>query len=175
MNKIVTNDNSNAVLRALAEKVPVADILSPEIQGIIQDMSTALRDTDDGIGIAAPQIGVSKQIFIASEEALFDAPEKMTPEAEKKTKKDWKHYVFINPKIVTISKSTVHDAEGCLSVPGTYGLVTRAEKIKIRGLNEHGEKVERGASGLFARLFQHEMDHLRGVLFIDKAEDLHEI
>lgn len=175
MKKIVTNDTNNEVLRALAEEVPVADIPSPEIQGIIEDMSAALRDTDDGIGIAAPQIGVSKQIFIASEEALFDTPEKMTPEVEEKTKKDWKHFIFINPEIITLSKSTVHDAEGCLSVPGTFGLVTRAEKIKIRGFNEHGEKVERGASGLFARLFQHEIDHLNGILFIDKAEDLHEI
>jgi len=163
------------MLRETATEVPVGDILGSEIQKIIKDMSDALRSTEDGIGIAAPQIGVSKRIFVASEEALFDASEKITPDIEKKTKKDWKHFIFINPEIVTVSKSTTHDAEGCLSVPGTYGLVTRSEKIKIRGYNELGKKVERGASGLFARLFQHEIDHLNGILFIDKAADLEKI
>ncbi len=164
---IITVDND--VLRKKAELIPVEEITSPEIQKIIKDMSDALRNTKDGIGIAAPQIGISKQIFIASEEALQENPE------EQKTKEEWEHYVFINPEIIKISKTKTGGSEGCLSVPQKYGQVERADKVKIKAYNEKGEQIERGASGLFARLFQHEVDHLSGVLFIDKADKVIEI
>lgn len=166
---VTTTDKDAAVLRETALSVTPDEFGTPALQKICSDMSDALRNTSDGIGIAAPQIGISKRIFVASEEAL------LIDEASKKEKKDYEHYVFINPEVVAISKAKINDAEGCLSVPGTYGIVKRAEKIKIRGYDMDGNNIERGASGLFARLFQHEIDHLNGILFIDKATDLHNI
>jgi len=165
MRAIVTTTSDNALLRKKAEAVPVAEISSPRIQQIIKDMSEALRATVDGIGIAAPQIGESLRIFIASEEAVALDP-------TTKTKAEWLHWVFINPEITSIALTTEEDSEGCLSVPGTFGITKRAEKATIRAFNEHGQAVERSATGLLARLFQHEVDHLNGKLFIDHATDL---
>jgi len=165
MRPIVTTTSNNALLRKKARDVPVADITSPHIQEIIHDMSEALRATVDGIGIAAPQIGESLRIFIASEEAVALDP-------TSKTKAEWLHWVFINPEITNIATSTEEDSEGCLSVPGTFGITKRAERATIRAYNERGQLVERQATGLLARLFQHEVDHLNGRLFIDHATDL---
>lgn len=160
-------------LRATAEPVSPEEIGSLEIQKIIKKMSDALRATDDGIGIAAPQINVSKRIFLASEEALaIDRGEMEDEESSRKKspkKATWKYYVFINPEIINQSVRKNTSAEGCLSVPKKYGMVERADKIKVRALDEKGNIFERGASGLFARLIQHEVDHLNGILFVDKA------
>jgi peptide deformylase len=162
---IVTTTTHADVLRGTAKEVSLSDIPSDHIQDVIARMSEALRATKDGVGIAAPQIGEPLRIFIASEEALFDDDDR----PEEKTKKDWKHYIFINPSIINTSKSIQHGPEGCLSVPGVYGEVPRAEKVRVRAYNEKGKVFERGASGLFARLMQHEVDHLNGTLFIDHA------
>ena len=118
----------NKTLREKAERVYLDKITSPEIQQTIQTMSDTLAATSDGIGIAAPQIGVPLQIFIASEEALFERKKDET----KNIKHHWKHFVFINPRVVKLSRKKKEDYEGCLSVPGKYGLVKRAEKITIR-------------------------------------------
>lgn len=128
-------------------------------------MSEALRATKDGVGIAAPQIGESLRIFIASEEALFEDEDR----PEGKTKNDWKHFIYINPVITNFSRQKQQGPEGCLSVPGIYGEVKRSMKVRVRAYDEHGKVFERGASGLFARLMQHEVDHLNGTLFIDHA------
>lgn len=128
-------------------------------------MSEALRATKDGVGIAAPQIGESLRIFIASEEALFEDEDR----PEGKTKNDWKHFIYINPVITNFSRQKQQGPEGCLSVPGIYGDVKRSMKVRVRAYDEHGNVFERGASGLFARLMQHEVDHLNGTLFIDHA------
>lgn len=177
-----------AILHKIAKEVPIKDIASPRIQRIIQDMSDTLRDSHDGIGIAAPQIGVSLRIFLASEEALIiDAKNgkhlvsaKMSDSVsnnaeEEKEQKAWRHFVFINPKLLKASRKKFDDSEGCLSVPNIFGTVPRAEKVKVAAYDEHGKKFERGASGLFARLLQHELDHLDGHLFLEKARELHRI
>lgn len=159
------------MLHAKAAEVPVDSISTPEIQAIIKDMSEALRKTADGIGIAAPQIGYSLRIFLASEEALhWEETDKH--EEEDRKKKKWEYYVFINPVITKTSRKKVVEAEGCLSVPGIYGRVDRAEKVSIEAYNEKGEKFSRGASRLYARVMQHEIDHLEGVLFLDRAKTL---
>jgi len=157
------------ILRAKAKQVHRDEIGSKKITDVIKKMSTVLRTTDDGIGIAAPQIGASLRIFLASEEALaIDRGE--TENAEKAEKKDWTYYVFINPEMVKKSGKKIKATEGCLSIPKKYGTVPRSEKIRVRALDEHGKRFERGASGLFARLLQHELDHLEGILYIDKAD-----
>ncbi len=170
--KIVTLPDPT--LRKQAEIVTQNEFGSKKLLEIIKTMSDALRATDDGIGIAAPQIGISKRIFLASEEALaIDEERPETSESLKKTqKKKWQYYVFINPEILKLAVKKESASEGCLSVPGKYGLVPRAAKIKVRAYDEYGKRFERGATKLFARLFQHEIDHLEGVLFIDKATKL---
>jgi len=159
------------VLRKTAKPVTKEEFGSPELASIVRDMASALRKTPDGIGIAAPQIGVSKRIFLASEEALAidEGWEPKDASEEKAKKKSWKYITFINPTVLKIASKKVAGTEGCLSIPKTYGIVPRAEKIRVRAYDESGKAFERGATKLFARLLQHEIDHLEGALFIDRA------
>lgn len=170
--KIVTLPDD--VLRKRAQEVAPNEFSSKQLLAIIHRMATALRSTDDGIGIAAPQIGVSKRIFLASEEALaIDTDDtKRLQENKNKKKTDWQYYTFINPRIIKKSSQKNSASEGCLSVPGVYGSVSRSSKIKVVAYDEHGKRFERGATKLFARLIQHEVDHLEGTLFIDSAGNL---
>ncbi len=103
----------------------------------------------DGVGLAAPQIGVSKQVVV------IDVGEDG-------------YYELINPGIISAEGETTA-TEGCLSVPNVVGVVNRAEQVKVRALNRNGEEVNISASGLLARALQHEIDHLNGILFTDKA------
>ncbi|MEK7643411.1 MAG: peptide deformylase [Patescibacteria group bacterium] len=161
----------NPILRLIAEPVPITDIPTKKIKDAIKRMTEALRATNDGIGIAAPQIGLSLRIFLASEEAL--AIDRSDPDDKPPTKKEpWTYYVFINPEIIKTSSKKIRSTEGCLSVPKHYGTVARAEKVKIRAYDEFGKRFERSTSNLFARLMQHEVDHLNGILYIDKAENI---
>lgn len=165
----------NKTLRKKAALVPVGDIKSAQIKKILADMKKALDSQHDGVALAAPQIGVSLRIFIISRKAFeIDEREsaKGTPTEEHKAQKDM---VFINPEITKLSKKRKWTPEGCLSVRWFYGEVQRAEKATVTAYNEKGEKFTRGGSGLIAQIFQHETDHLEGVLFIDKARNLEEI
>jgi len=129
-------------------------------------MSETLATQKDGVAIAAPQIGVSLRVFIVSGK-LFSTEEdvdySILPDL-----------VFINPKIIKTSKDTSSEEEGCLSVVGKYGTVGRPTKTTVRAYNENGEVFERGGAGLLSKIFQHEIDHLNGILFIDKAEEVHD-
>ncbi|MEK7630881.1 MAG: peptide deformylase [Patescibacteria group bacterium] len=167
----------NTILRRTAKPVAKEEFGSPELASILRDMSGTLRKTPDGIGIAAPQIGISKQIFLASEEALAidEGWEPKDATEEKAKKKSWKYVIFINPTILKIASKKVAGTEGCLSIPKTYGIVPRAEKIRVRAYDETGKAFERGATKLFARLLQHEIDHLGGTLFIDHATKITKI
>lgn len=142
----------DAVLRKKA--AAVENPKSPEIRKLIKDMITAMKAAN-GVGLAAPQVGVSLQIF--------------TIDIEGKT------LVFINPEIKDISKESGPFEEGCLSVKEIWGPVVRPKKLTIKALNENGEQVKIRAKGLLARVIQHEVDHLNGILFIDKAEKLYKI
>ncbi|TSC73200.1 MAG: peptide deformylase [Parcubacteria group bacterium Gr01-1014_70] len=164
----------NPVLHQRATEVPPSEITSKHIQRVVKEMETALRGTREGIGIAAPQVGHSLRIFLASEEALRWEEFEETPREERK-KKQWTYYAFINPVIKKRSTKKSRDAEGCLSVPKTYGMVERAEKVTIEAYDETGKKFQRGTSKLYARVMQHEIDHLDGVLFIEKAENIKKI
>ena len=177
----------NKVLRKTAQELHLREITSAKIQKLIKDMRSALQKTPDGVGLAAPQVGEPLRIFIVSEEAEeIDKAEKkgwrrrQEEDPTKKSeepyqKREWKYYVFINPVVKKISKQKLKGPEGCLSVPGKYGTVKRTEKITMEAYNEHGKKFTRGASKFFARVMQHEIDHLNGTLFIDKAEELMEV
>lgn len=176
--------NPHKVLRARAEEVLVRDIATPKIQKLLQDMKDTLAATPDGVGLAAPQIGVGMRIFIVSDESEeIDKVRKRRWEEEhgselkrKKDKpyesRDWNYHVYINPTVKKLSKSKIEDAEGCLSVPGVFGVVGRHEKITVEAHDEHGKKFTRGASNFYARVLQHELDHLNGTLFIDKTRQI---
>ena len=154
-------------LRRRAEIVPIEDIKSGKIDKILADMKTALYAQKDGIAIAAPQIGLPLQIFVVNGSLL--------KQADKDYSGDGADLVFINPEITKLSKDKKMVEEGCLSVRWYYGKVKRSTRVSIKALNEKGEKIERGAKGLLAQIFQHETDHLKGVLFTDKADEIWEM
>lgn len=136
-------------LREKSEEVPLDQIKSARVQKLIDDLIET-KTLDNGIGIAAPQVGVNKRIIIVD---LADGPE-----------------AFINPRITKGSMRKVETEEGCLSVPGVFGTVVRHRKVHIKALDREGKKIKLDAKGLEATIFQHEIDHLDGVLFIDRVE-----
>ncbi len=148
------------VLRATAAPVSKEMFGSDELATIITDMKNALAAEDDGVAIAAPQIGVSLRIFVV---------------AQKGSTKFDSDMVFINPEFVRIGKTKEMLSEGCLSVRWKYGVVKRSTSATIRAYNEAGNEFVTNGRGLLAQIFQHEIDHLNGVLFIDKAKDVEDI
>jgi len=142
------------VLRRKAHKV--ADF-GPETQKLIDDMVETMREAP-GVGLAAPQIFESLQLVVVEygDEEKEDSKPKL--------------YVIANPEIVKRSQETESAVEACLSIPGLVGEVERNEAIEIRGLNRMGKPIKIKARGWLARIFQHEIDHLDGVLYTDRAE-----
>ncbi len=165
MHEIVQRDNP--ILRKHAKAIPIHEIQSPHIKKVIERMATAMHSQKDGVAIAAPQIGESLQIFVISGSLL--------KRADKTFKGDGSDLVFINPRITKHSRDKEEVEEGCLSVRWLYGKVMRSKKVTLVAHNEKGEKIERGASGLLAQIFQHEYDHLTGTIFTDKADELWEM
>ncbi|OQA35456.1 MAG: Peptide deformylase [Parcubacteria group bacterium ADurb.Bin326] len=144
--------NPNQILRKKAEKIK--DPLSSDVQKLIPEMIETML-VKDGIGLAAPQIGKSIRIVVIHH-------------------KD-RDLVMINPKIVRKSLIKEWDEEGCLSVPEVFGDVKRCKKITVKYIDESGKEQILSGEGLLARVIQHEVDHLDGVLFIDKAKNLRRI
>jgi peptide deformylase len=165
--EIIIVQANDPILRKKAIPIKHEDIGSARIQNIIAMMKAAVDSQKDGIAIAAPQIGESLRIFVVSSKIMREADPKY------KGKED--HLVFINPKILKLSRKMKDAEEGCLSVRWKYGMVKRAEKATLSALDEAGRPFERGASGILAQVFQHETDHLEGKLFIDKARDVHDL
>ncbi len=166
MKKIVQKEAP--VLRKIAVPVPIEDILSPKIQTILQEMKDALASQDDGVAIAAPQIGYPFRIFVVAGKVAHITkkakPEDVVPDS-----------VYINPVLTKLSKEKKVMEEGCLSVRYLYGKVRRSNKATVQAYNEHGVRFTKGGVGLLAQIFQHEVDHLEGILFTDKAKSLEEI
>lgn len=131
------------VLREVAKKVPK---ITPNIVKLLENMADTMRD-GDGVGLAAPQIGISKRVVV------IDVGDGLIE--------------LINPEIIS-SEGEEIDCEGCLSIPGIQGDVIRAKKVTVEALNRFGKKFSVTGEGLLARCLQHEIDHLNGVLFIDK-------
>ena len=174
-------------LRKQAEEVKLEDIGSKRIKDILARMQEALESQDDGVAIAAPQIGESLRIFIMSRrvpELIAESKDKNRLKdgkmeegkiKEKNKKEKFQDQIFINPKITKLSKEKEMMEEGCLSVRYLYGKVMRSKKATVQAIDENGKKFTMGGSGLVAQIFQHETDHLDGVLFTDEATDLEEI
>jgi len=149
------------VIRKPSAAVPKETITSPEIQRFLDDMIDTMRDYD-GVGLAAPQVHVSKRIAVieVTENRRYpgEGPIPLT--------------VLINPKILSASKKQLEDYEGCLSVKELRGRVPRAESLEIEAYTRKGDKVKFHAHGFFARVIQHECDHLAGKVFLDRMPDL---
>lgn len=159
MTKLVPENH--LVLHSIAEEVALEDVGSAKIKKVLKDMKAALFSYESegftGVAIAAPQIGVPLRIFLV-EDTDKDPKKRIIPTL-----------VAINPTLVKLSKKKKLMSEGCLSVRERYGAVERAERCTLRAYDEHGKLYERGASGLLAQIFQHECDHLDGILFVDRA------
>lgn len=141
----------NPELRIVSAMVTDMEIRDAKTQTIIDELMVTMID-ENGVGIAAPQVGVHQRIIIV-ETANGIVP-------------------YINPEITSRSVRIVSSIEGCLSVPGVSGVVKRHSSVKVKAKNRDGENVEVKANGLLAIIFQHEIDHLDGVLFIDRATKL---
>jgi peptide deformylase len=144
------------VLRRKAKKIVK---ITAEHRKLIEDMIETMREAP-GVGLAAPQVAVGERLIVVE---WADEPENEDDPPKKK-----RLFVVINPEIVWASEETVQGTEGCLSVPGWVGDVMRHEAVTVRGLNRNGEKIKIEAEGWLARIFQHEIDHLDGVLYIDR-------
>ncbi|HLO32438.1 MAG TPA: peptide deformylase [Anaerolineales bacterium] len=155
LRKIVTLPET--VLRRKAHAVVKFD---KDLQTVIDDMIETMREAP-GVGLAAPQIGLSERIVVIE---YFEHQE--DEEKEDAPKKVW---AVLNPEIVKSSEEKLMGVEGCLSIPGLVGEVERNTAIQIKGLNRHGKPMKIKAEGWLARIFQHEIDHLNGVLFTDRA------
>ncbi len=161
-----------AVLREMAQTVPEEMFGTPELAQIIADMKDALDPEVEGVALAAPQIDVPYRIFIVRKDRTLPTPPngKSAPAPTTPI-----HDVYINPEIVKTSRRRALVDEGCLSVRGIYGTTKRHERVTVRARNQDGSRFERGAGGLVAQIFEHEIDHLNGTLFTDHAEHLVEI
>ena len=148
------------VLRRKAKPVTKFD---KELQTLIDDMIETMREAP-GVGLAAPQVNISQQLAVIEYDE--DEDEEENEDAPPKPKK---LYVIINPEIIKTSEEKVMGIEGCLSIPGLQGEVERHESIQVKALNRHGSPVKLKVDGWMARIFQHEIDHLNGVLFTDRA------
>ncbi|MEK7856265.1 MAG: peptide deformylase, partial [Acidobacteriota bacterium] len=157
------------LLKKSSEPVAIKDIASPRVQNLIRDMRETLEREEDGVALAAPQIGVLDRIFVVSPRAFLPRDREIPPEEYATLAaalRGRERLVYINPEIVKLSKQKKIVGEGCLSVGESYGAVERATRATIRAYDENGVRYERGGSGLLAQIFQHECDHLDGILFI---------
>jgi len=162
MKKVKIAKLGEKVLRKKAKKVK--DIQSPQTQKLISDMLACVKKSN-GVGLAAPQIFISKQIMIISSKPNTRYPH--APHME--------DTVIINPKIIKTSKGKTTDWEGCLSIPGIRAKVPRFNKIKIQYETSEGQIEKRTFKGFIARVFQHEYDHLIGLVFIDRVKTTKDI
>jgi peptide deformylase len=144
----------NPTLRRRARKV---SDFGPELQKLIDDMVETMRQAP-GVGLAAPQVDIPLRVIVIEfgDEEGENVPPKL--------------YSLVNPEIIRSASETVLGTEGCLSIPGVVGDVERASSVTVKGLNRQGKPIKVKANGWLARIFQHEIDHLEGVLFVDKAE-----
>ena len=141
--------------------VEITEFATPELRALINDMFDTMAE-NDGAGLAAPQIGVMQRLVIFSVEANPRYPDAETVPRT----------ILINPHIEVLDDEREAGWEGCLSIPGMRGVVSRSSRVRYSGYNEHGEKFSREVSGFHARVVQHECDHLDGVLYPMRIQDI---
>ena len=156
------------VLRTQSRTLSKDEITSPSIQLLIEWMRDTMREAP-GVGLAAPQIGKSLQLAVIEDRAgyISDVSE---DELAKRQRTAIPFHVIINPKLSVLDKSTAQFFEGCLSLEGYQAIVDRALNVRVECLNERAEEVTINARGWYARILQHEIDHLNGTLYIDRMQ-----
>ena len=154
------------VLRQKARALSREEILSAGTQTLIEHMRDTMRDAP-GVGLAAPQVGVSVQLAVIEDRAEYHAKATAAQLAERQ-RVPVAFHVVINPRITFAGETTLEFFEGCLSVEGYSAIVPRTARITVEFLNERAEPVRVEASGWYARILQHEMDHLNGILYTDR-------
>ena len=147
--KLVTYPAGILTVPAKAVEFPLA----PDFQRLVTEMIRICKK-HDGIGLAAPQVGIDQRVIIVNLEE-FNLPA----------------FPLINPEIIKSSKKQVESEEGCLSLPGIYVMITRPEKVDVKAQSLEGKTLEFKADGLLARVIQHEVDHINGILFIDHLSE----
>ncbi|HEU0293061.1 MAG TPA: peptide deformylase [Anaerolineales bacterium] len=147
----------------LKRKAHTVNKFDKNLQTLLDDMVETMRDAP-GVGLAAPQIGLSERIIVIE---YYEREE--DEEVEEAPKKVW---ALINPEITKTSEERLIGVEGCLSIPGLIGEVERHAEVHVKGLNRHGKPTKVKAKGWLARIFQHEIDHLNGILFTERATRL---
>jgi peptide deformylase len=154
------------VLRQQAQPLAPGDIVKDEVQRLIRDMQETMHDAP-GVGLAAPQVGVSLQLAVIEDQAeyLKNVP---AQELDQKERRPVPFHVLINPRIVSAGEDNAEFFEGCLSLAGFSAVVPRALTVRVEYLDERGEPRIVDASGWYARILQHEIDHLLGNLYIDR-------
>jgi peptide deformylase len=155
------------VLRTVAAEVEEGAFGTQSLKDTINDMAEALHAATDGVAIAAPQIGVPLRIFLVRYDRLKPLPPGETAPPDLG--------VYINPEFIKASRRREVMDEGCLSVRGTYGKTYRHDRATVRARDVDGGRFERGGGGILAQVYQHEIDHLNGILFIDEAVETYEV
>lgn len=154
------------VLRAQARLLKRKDILNQKTQRLIEEMRETMRKAP-GVGLAAPQVGVSLQLAVIEDREEYHGKASAEHLAER-GRRPVPFHVIINPTIVSHNEAGVEFFEGCLSVAGYTGIVPRYRRVAVEFLNERAEPVRVEAEGWYARILQHEIDHLNGTLYIDR-------
>ena len=165
MKIVQANQKNGKVLRDIARPVEEKEFKTKELACMLADMEKVLLAEPDGVALAAPQVGISKRIFIVNPIAY-----KICEDQNFKIKRT----IFINPEIIKRSSDKKTMEEGCLSVRPIYGKVKRASRVTIEAQDSDGKKFTMNGIGLIAQIFQHEIEHLDGILFIDKAKETFE-
>jgi peptide deformylase len=138
----------------LREKAAPVTALSNEVRALIRDMFDTMY-AEEGVGLAAPQVGVAQRVIVVDPHESDIAP-----------------FALVNPEIIEFSEELDRGEEGCLSIPGLKEIVERPAAVRVEGLNAAGERMVIEADGLLARILQHEVDHLDGILFLDRVSPL---
>jgi peptide deformylase len=156
------------VLRQAARPFTVEEIRHPAVQQLIEHMRDTMRDAP-GVGLAAPQVGLPVQLVVVEDRAEYLAG--LAPEAlAERERQPVPFTVLFNPKIIEYSDDTAEFFEGCLSVSGFSALVKRSRRVAVEYMDENAESRKLEATGWFARILQHEIDHLNGKLYLDRME-----
>jgi peptide deformylase len=152
--------------RLLQVSQPVRQFATPGLAALLTDMLDTMRHLN-GAGLAAPQIGVLERVVIFGAADVPAQPNPRYPDAQAVP-----YTVLINPTLAALSEELEEGWEGCLSVPGMRGLVPRFRRLRYSGFDERGQRIEREAEGFHARVVQHEVDHLDGILYPRRIRDL---
>ncbi len=157
------------ILKTVLKEVPKSMFGKKELERMVLRMSASLRTAEHGVAIAANQIGINYRIFVVRGFVLEGK------ERSSENSVAFPDVAFINPKISKMARKKELMNEACLSVPGFHGNIKRSPKATVKAFDTSGKKIERGGSGLLAEIFQHECDHLDGMLYTEKAEEIFEV